>query len=247
MPLFCPACKSTYQDETLVFCLNDGTRLMPLGNSVHATVQMSQPTNPLRVDPQNSEPTVQINSPVTTQIPKRKSTGLIIGLLAVAFLLVIVVVGAVGAYFMFGGNDIASVTPTPTATPVPTNTSINSNIVDKTNTSTKDLEEKLNRLEKQLEEQKRANKTNSASSDSKPNQTGYATAKVNSPNDGFLALRSNPNAETGAQIMKIPHGATVILNNCEKTTVKIGGRNGRWCQVDYADKSGWVFSAWLDY
>lgn len=244
MPLFCPACKSTYQDETLAFCLSDGTRLVPLGNNSEATVQISSQTNPLRADLQNSEPTVQVNSPPTQ---KKKGAGLIIGLSATAFLAVIAVAAAVGAYFVLNSkNDTAAVAPTPIITPVLASNSNNSNIVDKTNSSTRELEEKLNRLEKQLEEQKKANAANSSSGQT-PNQSGYATAKVNSPNDGFLALRSEPDAKTGTQIVKIPHGATVVLNNCEKNTVKIGGRNGRWCDVEYANKNGWVFSAWLDF
>lgn len=244
MPLFCPACKSTYQDETLTFCLSDGTRLVTLGNNSEATVQMSAQTNPVRVNLQNSDPTVLVKSPS----PQKKSrAGLIIGIIAFLFLLVVAAAGAVGVYFMFSGkNDSASVTPPPTAPPVSTNASNNSASADNSGVSTKELEEKLKRLEKQLEEQKKANQTNSSSNQT-PNQSGYATAKVNSPNDGFLALRSDPNTETGTQIMKIPHGSIVVLNNCEKTTVKVGGRNGRWCDVEYRGQSGWVFSAWLDY
>lgn len=225
--------------------MSDGTRLVPLGTNSEATVQMSHQTNPVRVNLQNSEPTVQISSPPAQE---KSRAGLIIGLFAVLFLLVIAIIGAGGAYFMFGGkNDVAITTPIPTATPLPANVSKNSNSIDNSSVSTKELEEKLKRLEKQLEEQKKANQTNSSSVSQTPNQSGYATAKVNSPNDGFLALRSNPDTETGTQIMKIPHGATVVLNNCDKTTVKVGGRTGRWCDVEYGGKSGWVFSAWLDY
>lgn len=244
MPLFCPACKSTYQDETLTFCLSDGTRLVALGNNSEATVQMSHQTSPARVNLQNSEPTVLVKSPPEQ---KKSGAGLIIGIIAALFLLVIAVAGAVGVYFMYSGkNDIASVTPTPTATPIFANVSNSSSSTDNSSVSTKELEEKLKRLEKQLEEQKKANQTNSPDNQT-PNQSGYATAKVNSPNDGFLALRSDPNTETGTQIMKIPHGSIVVLNNCEKTTVKVGGRTGRWCDVEYKGQSGWVFSAWLDY
>jgi uncharacterized protein HemX len=217
---------------------------MALGNNSEATVQMSHQTNPARVNLQTSEPTLLVKSPPPQ---KKSSAGLIIGIFAILFLLVIAIVGAIGTYFMFGyKNDIASVTPTPTAMPISANVSNNSSSTDNSSVSTKELEEKLKRLENQLEEQKKANQTNS-SPNQKPNQSGYATAKVNSPNDGFLALRSDPNTETGTQIMKIPHGSIVILNNCEKTTVKVGGRVGRWCDVEYKGQSGWVFSAWLDY
>lgn len=244
MSLFCPACKSTYQDETLAFCLSDGTRLIPLGKNSEATVQMSAQTNPVRVNLQNSEPTVVANS---LPAPKKSRAGLIVGLLAVVFLVVVAAIGAIGAYFMLSGkNEIAAASPTPTATPVAANGSNNSSSANNSGTSTKELEEKLKRLEKQLEAQKKTNQSNSSSGQT-PLQNGYATAKVNSPNDGFLALRSEPNTETGAQITKIPHGSIVVLNNCEKNTVKVGSRSGRWCDVEYKGQNGWVFSAWLDY
>lgn len=246
--LFCPVCKTTYQDQTLVFCLNDGTKLVSLGNNSETTVQMSHQMNPVRVNIPNSEPTIQAQSTARTpQTKNRKSSGFLIGFLIAGFLGVIAAAGAIGAYFLFAGksNDTATTTPipTPAITPVQTNTAANSNAVDKADALTKELEEKLKRLEKQLEDQKNPGK----SPESSQNQSSYATAKVNSPNDGFLALRSLPNTETGSQIMKIPHGSTVVLNNCEKNTVKISGRNGRWCNVEYADRNGWVFSAWLDY
>lgn len=245
--LFCPACKATYQDPTLVYCLNDGTKLVALENNAEETVQMSHRTSPMHVNLQNSEPTILANSAVPgAETKNRKGSGLMIGLIIVGLLGILTVAGAIGAYFVFVDKaNVASTTPTPTVIPSQTDAPKNANGFDKADVLTKELEEKINKLEKQLEAQKQANKTNSSNQTS--NQSGYATAKVNSPNDGFLALRSQPSVETGAQLLKIPHGATVVLNNCEKITVKIDGRNGRWCAVEYAGKDGWVFSAWLDY
>lgn len=217
---------------------------MPLGNNAEATVQIPAQTNSGRIGSQNSEPTVLANS---IQPPKKSRTGLIVGLLAISLLAIVAVIGAVGAYFALSGKkDVAAVSPTPTATPVSANLSNNSNSADNSGASTKELEEKLKRLEKQLEDQKKANQKSSSSSQT-PLQNSYATAKVNSPNDGFLALRSEPSTENGAQLLKIPHGATVVLNNCEKNTIKVSGRSGRWCDVEYKGQGGWVFSAWLDY
>ncbi len=73
------------------------------------------------------------------------------------------------------------------------------------------------------------------------------TARVNSPGDGFLALRSQPDSENGNRITKIPHGASVNVLSCQSPAVKIGSRTGRWCQVTYNGQSGWAFDAWLDY
>ena len=76
---------------------------------------------------------------------------------------------------------------------------------------------------------------------------GRPTAHVNSPGDGFLALREEPDAENGNRLAKIPHDAVVFLENCEKDKTTIAGRTGRWCMVTYQDETGWVFDAWLTY
>ena len=73
------------------------------------------------------------------------------------------------------------------------------------------------------------------------------TATINSPGDGFLAMRSEPDTESGERVMKIPHAATVYLENCETTFKNVAGKRGRWCMVSYKEKMGWVFDAWLIY
>ena len=116
-----------------------------------------------------------------------------------------------------------------------------------TSTPTPDLEkEKLKdeiaNIQRQLDERK-----NNAADDNLDQRGSSVTATVDSPNDGFLALRDRPDAERGERIAKIPHGAEVEIMNCEKNAVTIGGRNGRWCQVEYNGVNGWVFDAWLEY
>lgn len=76
---------------------------------------------------------------------------------------------------------------------------------------------------------------------------GSGTAWVNSPGDGFLALRSYPSAELGYRVLKIPHGATVRVLGCQGYSERVGGRAGRWCQVSYAGYTGWAFDGWLVY
>lgn len=75
--------------------------------------------------------------------------------------------------------------------------------------------------------------------------SGQQTRKVNSPNDGFLALRSEPDSESGDRMDKIPHGTNVEIVECQNESKTIAGRKGKWCYVAYADKRGWVFDAWL--
>ncbi len=68
---------------------------------------------------------------------------------------------------------------------------------------------------------------------------------VNSPRDGFLALRSEPNHRSGSQLRRIPHGTALMLGACVPNLQTIDGRKGRWCQVQYEGETGWIFTAWI--
>ena len=76
--------------------------------------------------------------------------------------------------------------------------------------------------------------------------TDTKTARVDSPGDGFLALRKLPHSEIGERIAKIPHGATVEVGVCGPV-VRPVNRAGRWCQASYNGQTGWVFDAYLVY
>jgi hypothetical protein len=117
---------------------------------------------------------------------------------------------------------------TPTSTP------------DETNEK---LLEKLEELEKKIDDQQKQAK-------STPPPTVIRTptrAWVNSPGDGFLALRSEPSADIGYRMLQIPHGAEVRVLSCQSRSTRIGGRNGRWCRLTYDGTTGWAFDAWLIY
>jgi len=73
-----------------------------------------------------------------------------------------------------------------------------------------------------------------------------SSARVDSPNDGFLALRTEPTTRTGARIMKIAHGEPVSVSRCGGY-ITSGERKGRWCWVSYKGTSGWAFDAFLAY
>ncbi|MEK7723657.1 MAG: SH3 domain-containing protein [Acidobacteriota bacterium] len=108
------------------------------------------------------------------------------------------------------------------------------------------LKEKLEELEKKVEAQKQ--KTLPPVKQNVPIIKGSGTiARVSSPNDGFLALRSDPSSDYGDRILQIPHGATVKILGCQGFREKVGGRSGRWCRVSYAGYTGWVFDGWLVY
>ena len=229
----CPTCRTTYTDETLKFCLADGSTLVDLGSEAETFVRPG-----VRVD---VSPPTYPTVPTSTPAPAKGSPVLkiVIAIIVVGFL-GLLGLGAAGALFYMnsGGSNVAVASSTPT--PVPTRTPSPSPTPDED----EQLEQEIANLQKQLEDALKPSPTitpSGSSNDVRP------TARVNSPGDGFLALRSEPDAEVGERLAQIPHGAIVILENCEKEKVKIGGRSGRWCLVTYLDNTGYVFDAWLDY
>jgi hypothetical protein len=69
---------------------------------------------------------------------------------------------------------------------------------------------------------------------------GPDTARVHTPGDGFLALRSEPTIRSGRRILKIPHGTRVTLGECVSRP-----SDGRWCRTRFKGQSGWVFDRYL--
>ena len=242
----CPFCKKTYADETLKFCLDDGNLLSSTNDAEPPTVIFGE-RNPMQINiPQNTAPT-SFQKPATFEQNEKKSS---FPLIAAAFigLLLLVAIG-IGAVLLIKPFDNAN------ETAVVSNSSVNSNT--KTNTAAndqnKELQDKLANLERQLQEQKNqkrdvpAQTFPSPTAVSTPNNSGTVYARVRPSSDGFLSLRTEPNVKTGTQLIKIPTGATVQLENCEKNFLTIDGRRGRWCMVSYNGETGWAFDAWLDY
>ena len=69
---------------------------------------------------------------------------------------------------------------------------------------------------------------------------GPDTARVHTPGDGFLALRSEPTIRSGRRVLKIPHGTLVTLGECVSRP-----NDGRWCRTSFKGQSGWVFDRYL--
>ncbi len=67
-----------------------------------------------------------------------------------------------------------------------------------------------------------------------------ATGVVNTPGDGFLALRSEPSTSTGVRLAKIPHASPLSLGDCVATA-----KTERWCRTTYKGQSGWVLERYL--
>ncbi len=233
----CPKCKTSYSDDTLRFCLADGTSLISMP-SAEETIEMSGATHPMRVDvPTQSDPTVF--SPAANQQPQNARSGinpwLVIPLIAILFLSVI---GLLAYIFFKPTETVVSNSPTPAPTATPDN-------------DTAALKEELESLKKQIESQKSPVKNDSAVRpfpEDTPTAPVIQTARVNSPGDGFLALRSIPDAKNGLMLAKIPHGTNLEIIGCQKTPSQLPGkRRGRWCRTNYNSQGGWVFDAFLSY
>lgn len=248
---------TTYTDVTLSYCLADGNTLNVLGGAEEATVVrqggasreeetlVSGRGAHLRVEIPQGTPTTppQVFHPVPAA-PSGGSGGLLKVLVIVLALgLFVLLALAAGGFWIYsrGTTEVAAnvntntnkdiKTPTPSATPV---------------NETDELRDQIANLEKLLNEQKKNDKGANIPL-TLPNQPTTTTqARVNSPGDGFLALRTFPNSDAGDRILQIPHGATVSIGACLNTT-RIGNRSGRWCRASYNGYSGWVFDGWLNY
>ena len=154
-------------------------------------------------------------------------------------ILLLSVAGLAGYILLKPTDEVAvsnSPTPTPTATP---------------NNDTAALKEELESLKKQIADQKTPVKNDSAVRpfpNDTPTTPVIQTARANSPSDGFLALRSIPDAKNGTMLAKIPHGTNLEIIGCQKNpTQSPGKRRGRWCRTNYNGQEGWVFDAFLSY
>ena len=234
----CPVCKTTYTDETLSFCLNDGTSLISLSEPAE-TVQMSFDKNPMRINvPPDSAPTVFALPQTSNQPIKKGVSPIIVGVLVGLLLLLAVGFVVVIGYFSLKSTETTNSAPSPTPT---------AKITPTPNDETEELKEKLANLEKQVQDQKNPKNTTPVETFSTPNSTpkpSTTTARANSPRDGFLALRSEPSSEIGYRITQIPHGAIVNITGCQGYSY-VGKNRGRWCQASYNGSGGWVFDAFL--
>jgi len=236
----CPVCKTTYTDDSLRFCLADGASLFSVGNG-QKTVQIPSGQNPLRIDIQNDSAQTIFPSAAAQNQPKKRSIVpfVVAGIIGLLFLGVIGIAALV-LLNTFNKTEVVAVSNNPKPTETSAITRGNEN---------KELKEKLADLEKQIQDQKNQKKTSNTQPFPNPTQNNSAAplARVAPSNDGFLSLRTEPSVKTRTQLVKIPSGASIKLENCEKNYTTIDGRRGRWCMVSYAGEIGWAFDAWLIY
>ena len=228
----CPKCGTTYTDETLRFCLADGSVLEHAAVAAGGQMRVEIPQPAPRPNYEPATPTEK-GGPSVLKI-----------LLVVALFGGLIVIGIAGAgALIYFNKDTKTAEPNaakkedirPATTPAAANS------------DTDKLREQIANLEKRLDEQMKSGQpSNVPLSIPDMPKTATTTATVNSPDDGFLALRTLPNSEMGSRIMKIPHGATVSIGACGPS-VRPVKRAGRWCQARYDGQTGWVFDAYLIY
>ncbi|MCW5961876.1 MAG: SH3 domain-containing protein [Pyrinomonadaceae bacterium] len=242
----CPKCNNTYTDDSLKFCLTDGTPLDSIldGDKTIAfpdarTIEMPAPEPTARGRfavpthaADDSVPTVF--SPVKQAAePKSGSNRLIAGLLILLIIVILAGFTAIGAYFWMKPEPEPNISAkaTPTVSPTPN--------------EAEELKRKLAELEKQIAEQK-STKTETTTQPKTVIDNAGRTARANSPADGFLALRSEPNTETGVRLAKIPHGTSFTVVGCPRPT-NPGKMRGKWCRVIYDGIDGWAFDAYMKF
>lgn len=242
----CPVCKTTYTDTTLRYCLADGATLTDLSDeqptivSTHAdeTIDMRQ-GSPVRVDIRGEPPPVHRPAPSS----RGSSSGILkvlVVIVAVGILAVLAAAAGIFIYLNRNGPETVSIADNKNTRTAP------SPVPSPRVSETDELRDQIANLEKLLNEQKKNSQPANIPL-SMPKQSSTTTpARVNSPGDGFLALRTLPNSEFGERILKIPHGATVSVGGCGPV-VKPVNRSGRWCQASYNGYSGWVFDGYLIY
>ena len=224
----CPACQTTYTDDSLRFCLTDGNVLVHETDDSDTVVAGRGGVAGLAAD--RARDMLPTSSGASTFI-KIAVAAVVLGFVALAAL------GLAGAAFYYGsGGNVGEQTrvdPSPTPGVRPT-----------TDLEKERMKDELANIRKKLD----AHKTvTTDQKDDDPGDGETVSATAHSPGDGFLALRSTPNAETGTLMAKIPHGATIEIVRCNAYTTTGRGAYGRWCRARYDGLTGWVFDAFVRY
>lgn len=245
---YCPKCGSKYTDESLIFCLTDGTELEPedpakteaFGIAADSVENEAADTDGgrVRIDIAQTRERLRPAAPESRDNERKGiSFGAVVFL--VGFLLIIIAgLSAFVVYMVLDRQDQGTETSADRGS------------------SGEDVEE----LKKRIEElgDRLGNRENGegaspvvsitptpAPTEEEQDFDEEVIQRVNSPGDGFLALRDRPSAKVGSRIAKIPHGDIVVMESCLQRSETIGGRTGKWCRIRWEGKTGWVFNVWL--
>lgn len=230
----CPACKTTYTDDSLSFCLADGNPLIDLNAEEQTVVRSGK--DPLRVDLSQGP-----DLPVVPKAESRSSgSSTWIKIVIAVIVLAVAGLGALGLAGVAYYYGSAGATPEPAPrTPSPSPT-----VVAPTPDVEKEkMRDEIANIRKRLQDRN----TNESKRPESETDRPVKVATANSPGDGFLALRSEPSSETGSRITKIPHGARIEIVRCGNYVTTARNNYGRWCYARYSGYSGWVFDAFVRY
>ena len=234
----CPKCRTSYTDDSLKFCLADGAVLDSMTDEQPTFIKPAG-KNAVRVDIGSTAASTDAMPRIDPAPTSSSETWVKIALgVVILGLLAIGAVGLIGAVFYYGSGgkekDIVAKSPTPTPTAAPTPDS-----------EKDELRDVIANIQKKLEEQKKTKiNTNQAPP---PNEALTIKVTANSPEDGFLALRSQPSSESGTRIAKIPHGSQLQIGACGEYVTTKKNNYGRWCRATYSGYSGWVFDKYVTY
>ncbi len=223
-----------------MYCLADGSVLNALDGGESTVVMGHDPK--VRIDIERPETSTRVveQPRITASAEPRRSSGTLWKVLAavvgLGIILALLVVAGGLIYFNTRPDRSSLNAPNskPSASPTPAKD------------ENEELREQIANLAKKLDEQKRVSNQVNVPIKLPGRSTTTTSATVNSPGDGFLALRSLPNSEAGERLAKIPHGARVTLGACGPVVTPVK-RSGRWCQATYNGLDGWVFDAYLTY
>jgi hypothetical protein len=248
----CPQCNSVYSDDTLRFCLTDGTELVDRGEGA-PTVEMSGLETAASEETRQTEDSARVRIDVprdeevrtvsSAKIPVREekkgfSGGLVAALVGLLIIVIAVLAVSVGYILFQQDRTVARQEP---------GSNVNSRGAEVERLKHR-IDELGNRLSSNLNDDAKSSpepvKTATPKED-EPEFDDEVIKRVNSPADGFLALRDTPFSRKGSRLAKIPHGDIVVLGKCQKNAITIGGRTGHWCRAKWEGYSGWVFDVWL--
>jgi len=241
----CPQCKSVFSDDSLKFCLADGAELVDRDEARTESMNLADVTQADAGADTSANARVRIDVPADeeqetfsrSREPAKRS-GVRVGVVvAVVGLLLVVIAGLAGVvgYILYRqslaqGQQQASTKDDPRDAEV--------------ERLKQRIEELGNRISDEPDETPSATPA-ATPEDEEPEYDEEVIKRVNSPNDGFLALRDQPDSERGSRIAKIPHGDIVVVERCQNKAVTIGGRAGHWCRARWEGYTGWVFDVWL--
>lgn len=202
----CSSCKTTYTDDSLRFCLADGASLDYVSET--ETLVSATAGRQMRFDLTGEQATVVSpprSQPSYPSEPQKKgASAMLVSVIAILVLVILILGGFMALQYLKEDGNVKAVNssaPANTNAPTPD---------DETAT----LRNQITDLKRRMDQQK--NPPSVANTQADLGLIDGRIVTVNSPGDGFLALRSAPSSETGSRLAKIPHGTAFTIGACRE-------------------------------